>query len=371
LVPDLFGRHGGIARYCSLVAKALSESRTVTRLDIIALHDPIGTRPDVRYLASGSYSYLPCGGQRGRFARAAVMALGRRRYDLLLSGHVHLSPLLLAPIPSQFRSKRVTFVYGIDVWDPLPPLRRWSLAQSNTVIAISDFTARRAAGANGLQRGKVRVLHNCLDPSLECVPSSTWDNAPPLGIPTPGGNPALTVARLSKSESYKGHHTVLRAMPRVLEYVPDLRYMIVGDGDLRPELERLARQLGVEQRTHFLGAMSDAQLARAFDTCKLYVMPSKYEGFGFAFLEAMAHGLPIIAGNRDAAREVIGDEAGVLVDPDDAEQVAVAMVRLLSDDYLREQLGKSGRDRVGRLFRYERFRTRLIAHLLTDNEAPA
>src|ERR1700687_4223526 len=97
---------------------------------------------------------------------------------------------------------------------------------------------------------------------------------------------------------------------------------------------------------------------------RVFVMPSKAEGFGFVFLEAMAHGRPVVAGNRDAASEVLGEEAGLLVDPDDVPQVASALTGLLASADLRERLGAAGRARADRYFGYALFKTRLDSYLL-------
>jgi glycosyltransferase involved in cell wall biosynthesis len=225
IVPDLFGSPGGIARYCSLVARVLDRTAAVDQLDVLALHDPATTPVDHHYLSSPRFTYRGFGGDRLAFGQAVLQQRWRGRYDLLLSGHVHLTPLLFVPPPHLRPARRVTFVYGTDVWSRLAWHRQRCLRASDLVIAISHFTAGRAMAANRLAPGRVRVLPNCLDPAFE--PSRLRTPGPP-----PADNVILTVSRLSKAESGKGHHTVLRALPCVLQAAPGAsfwrRWRMVG-----------------------------------------------------------------------------------------------------------------------------------------------
>jgi glycosyltransferase involved in cell wall biosynthesis len=244
----------------------------------------------------------------------------------------------------------------------LPWHKRVAVRRSDVVISNSEYTARRAADANALDSSRLRLLYGCLDPELE-----SGSDAP--AAPTPRGargrfpgRTIVTVSRLAAGED-KGHVAVLRALPRILYQVPDLHYVVIGDGNFRTQLEDLARSLGVAHRTHFVGSVSDAEVAAYLDSSEAFVMPSRIEGFGLVFLEALAHGLPVIAGTHDAAREVLGPDAGVLVDTDDVLQVSEAVVQVLADTNLRRRLVAAGRRRLDAKFRYPSFRQTLLAHL--------
>jgi phosphatidylinositol alpha-1,6-mannosyltransferase len=176
----------------------------------------------------------------------------------------------------------------------------------------------------------------------------------------------LTVARLSQAEQYKGHDFVIRAMPTLLERFPKLVYHVVGDGDWRRDLDALAGQMRVERAVRFHGSVSEQELRRHYAQASVFVMPSRAEGFGFVFLEAMAHGLPVVAGNVDATSEVVVDgETGYLVDPTSVRALVTAISRLLGDRDLRLLMGSAGRARVRENFGYDRFRMRL-SELLAD-----
>jgi phosphatidylinositol alpha-1,6-mannosyltransferase len=359
---DLFGPPGGIARHCRLALKALTEDQRVRAVDVVSLLDMPRSKPDPRYFGAAGRSFLACGGDRRLLVRRVLDALRRERYDVVLAGHVNLAPLLLTSVARRGPSKRLTMIYGVDAWIRLPLLRRLALQRSHRVLAISGYTARETARRNRLDGARVDVTYGCLDPSLQRVPSvADAANGSPA-TPSVDRHALLTVSRLWRSESSKGQHAVLRALPRVLESVPSATYWVVGQGDLQPDLEQLSADLGVAERVRFFGSVPDSTLRCCYENCAAYVMPSKWEGFGLAFLEAMAFARPIIAGARDAAPEILGDTA-LLIDPENIDQLGDAMIRLLSDPDLQARLGAAGQSRLTNYFTYDHFRSRLLRSL--------
>ena len=140
----------------------------------------------------------------------------------------------------------------------------------------------------------------------------------------------LTVSRLTPEDRYKGHATVLRALATLLPGRADLRYLIVGQGEYARELQALATQLGIRDQVIFPGPVAEAELVDYYNLCDVFVMPSKGEGFGIVYLEALACGKPVIAGNRDGSvHALLEGRAGLLVDPDDAQAVANSIERVL------------------------------------------
>ncbi len=348
LVPDLFGLPGGIALYCRHVCQALLDAGI--RPNVLALHD----RQTAINAPAAALPYTACQGSRANFIKRSVMLAVQGRPGLILVGHPHLAPLgwLLARLSG---ARWIVFMYGVEVWQPLSRIRRWALRRADQLIAISHFTAQRAAKANGVSREKVRILHNCLPPHFEPPAQPKNPNQPPS---------LLTVARMSLNEDYKGHDYVIRALPVLLERFPDLVYTIVGDGDARPALEALARAENVAQAVRFCGIVSDQELARLYDEASVFVMPSRGEGFGFVFIEAMAHGIPVIGGTLDAAPEVIVDgETGYLVDPTSVNAIIEAVSYLLSDASLRQRIGRAAVCHVAQNFGFEDFQQRLLSYL--------
>lgn len=352
LVPDLLGPPSGIARYGRLVTAALAGF--AAPLNLVSLADAAQTDAAQADAAALPLSgYYPCAGQKLRFVRQAARLALQERPALLLNGHPHFAALswLLAQLVG---ARLVSFIYGIDAWEPLAPLRRAGLRRSAQIIAISHYTARRAQQANGLPAARMRVLHNCLDPEFTPAPLPS----------SQVGLRLLTVARLSLREQYKGHDVVIRALPALRQQFPGLVYDVVGDGDGRAALEELARQQQVQDVVRFHGFVSAAELRQRYREAAVFVMPSRAEGFGFVFLEAMNYGLPVVGGNVDATVEVVADgQTGYLVDPQDVTAVGARIAALLADPALRRQMGLAGQQRVQEKFGVPQFRHKLHHYL--------
>jgi glycosyltransferase involved in cell wall biosynthesis len=131
--------------------------------------------------------------------------------------------------------------------------------------------------------------------------------------------------------------------------------VLVGDGPLRSELEHLAARLGVHRQVEFIGYQSRPGVVRLLNECTLFVLPSRSESLGIAVIEALACGKPVVATAVGGIPEIIEDgTSGILVEPEDARALAVAIRRLLGDPALRERLGRAGRRRVKDAFRWQR-----------------
>jgi phosphatidylinositol alpha-1,6-mannosyltransferase len=161
-----------------------------------------------------------------------------------------------------------------------------------------------------------------------------------------------------------GHDALIAAWPSVRAQVADAELWIAGEGNDLPRLEQLARTLGVAQAVHFLGRVSDEQLGELYRSAALFVMPSRQEGFGLVYAEAMWHGLPCIGSTADAAGDVIVDgETGLLVPYGDVAAIASAIATLLTDRDRAERMGQAGQRRAREQFSYARFRRDLLTAL--------
>src|SRR5262249_19594555 len=151
--------------------------------------------PDARYLFGTHLSYFPSEGHRASFLYQVFRLLQHRRYDVVMSALVGLSPMLFLPSRRNSSTRRVTFIYGIDAWARLPMHKRLALQRSDLVISNSQHTASRAIGANGLEPSSVKLLHGCLDPELafESGEPSADTPRPDLAL---GGKTIVTVSRL-------------------------------------------------------------------------------------------------------------------------------------------------------------------------------
>jgi glycosyltransferase involved in cell wall biosynthesis len=140
----------------------------------------------------------------------------------------------------------------------------------------------------------------------------------------------MTLGRLVSAERYKGFDEAIEALPDLAKVLPDVTYLVVGDGSDRERLEQKARALGVADRVIFAGNVPETEKADHYRLADVYVMPSQGEGFGFVLLEAMACGIPVIASKLDGGREAVRDgQLGALVDPADTAQLQRAILEAL------------------------------------------
>jgi glycosyltransferase involved in cell wall biosynthesis len=199
----------------------------------------------------------------------------------------------------------------------------------------------------------VEVCHLGVPPLSRIV-----DDDRAAGPPT-----ALIVGRMAGDERYKGHDPLLDIWRGVVEAVPGATLRIVGDGDDRARLEQKAVALGLSGHVTFVGPVGEETLHREYARCTAFVMPSRDEGFGFVFVEAMRAARACV-GSRGAASEVIADgDTGVLVDPGQPAQLLQAVVQVLRDRAAADAMGARGRARYLQEFTEERFRTRFNALL--------
>ena len=258
----------------------------------------------------------------------------RARVDTLLVWHLGL--LKLAPFLTASRRRLVLFLHGIEAWRKQDPLTSLLMRRTDLFLSNSDYTWKRFAGIHPCCAWKPhRTVH------LGTGDASGSRPAPPNGVPS-----ALMIGRMSKSENYKGHRETIAVWPRVLECLPEAELRIVGEGDMRPELERLVQEAGLESRIRFYGAVTDARKEELLRQCRVLVLPSAGEGFGLVYLEAMRMGRPSLVSNLDAGREVVNPpEAGLAVDLGDGAQFVSSMVRLLTPGAEWEQMSRRAQTR--------------------------
>jgi glycosyltransferase involved in cell wall biosynthesis len=248
-----------------------------------------------------------------------------RSYDAVFCGHINLLPL--AHLASRMMNvPLVLFIYGIDAWQPTRSrLANLQVKHALWVVSISEVTARKfSTWANSVKRELI-VLPNAIHTEWYGPGEKSRTLVERYGLD--GKIVLLTLGRLVSEERYKGFDEVLEILPTLGRTLPNLVYMIVGDGSDRTRLEYKARSLGVAERVVFTGNVPEAEKADHYRLADAYVMPSRGEGFGFVLLEAMACGIPVVASTLDGGREALCDgRLGTLVDPLDEKQLVQAVL---------------------------------------------
>lgn len=252
---------------------------------------------------------------------------------------------LLAP-----RSRLVYTKHGASHWEggPTALVGRFVMRRSRAVVAVSQDIAAGVQAGNWADRSRLHTVLNGVDLD-QFHPGSERDSVRrTLGIST--SDPVVgTVARLSPE---KDQATLLRAFQQLVRELPSAHLILVGDGALRTELERLARDLEIAQRAHFLGERQDiASLLRAMD---VFCLPSLTEGTSLTLLEAMATGLPVVATAVGGNPEVVADQvSGLLVEPGQPDQLAHALLRVFRNREGARYLGDAGREVVRQRYSME------------------
>lgn len=233
---------------------------------------------------------------------------------------------------------------------------------TNTVVPVSEDAAEVAHTIERVPANRIQVIRNGI--AVGAAPSEPSDAARWR---------AVHVARLN---GVKDQVTLLRAVRLVIDREPRFEMDIVGDGEERLALERLASDLGIADRVHFHGFQDDVR--SYLEQAGQFVLSSVSEGIALTLLEAMAAGLPVVATNVGGNREVVVQgKTGLLVPPRDPQAMADAMLSLMADPTKARSLGRAGRERVARDFSleatvqaYEALYLRLIRQRLGNEAVP-
>ena len=217
-------------------------------------------------------------------------------------------------------------------------------------IAVSEKAKRVMVEKEQVHPKKITVIHNGIHLSKFDQSSFVKENSKLKQEFFPEG--VRVVGNVGSLDPVKGQSYLLRAAAKVVAKCPDVRFIIIGQGALRGELEALTRKLGLESYVVFTGHRYDVpQLLKFFD---VYVHPSIEESFGIAVIEAMAASKPVVASKVGGIPEIVVDGVtGILVPPEDSDSLADAILQCLSNPVLSEQMGYEGRKRVEAHFTIE------------------
>ena len=389
LLTDAFGGHGGIAKFNRDLLTALCSHPEIA--EVVALPRIMNGEPGP-LPAKLTWNTTGLGGKL-RYLKAVLSLRASPSstlnsppsppFNLVLCAHIHLLPLAflarrlsrlrpaapqsairnpqsafaksLSPLVPWSLSPLVLFVHGIEAWTPRRSRLVNRLARKvDAFVAVSQCTRQRFLAWTGLAPDRGHVLPNCVDLSQFGPGPKPKALLERYGLHN--RKVIMTLARLSAAERYKGIDQVLELLPSLQAEVPNLTYLIAGDGDDRPRLVNKARSLGLSvadpsirnpqsairnplsasapalrppssalcppPSVVFTGPLPEAEKAAHYRLADAYVMPGWGEGFGIVYLEAMACGIPVVASTADASQEAVRHgELGILVDPKDPKDI--------------------------------------------------
>jgi phosphatidylinositol alpha-1,6-mannosyltransferase len=235
------------------------------------------------------------------------------------------------------------------------------------IFAVSEYTKELLIKA-GISSDNIIVLPNGIDIRRFSRNTDGRKLKEKLGIKDE--SIILTLARLHPR---KGQDIVIKALPYVLRRVPNTKYVIAGAGEDYERLVMLVKEYNLNGNVIFSGYIPDDQIIKFYDICDVFVMPSRQEGpwvegFGISFLEASARGKPVIGGDHGGVREVIIDgQTGIVVNPYNPEEIAEAIINILTDKEYAVSLGERGRQRCFTYFNWERIAQRTLEVINANN----
>ena len=355
------GMTGGVATANLNVLHALvatAGSRGLA-LEVISFQEDEQARP----------SFLPreaifraCRGRRSLFVGRVLLALLNR--PLLVFDHVRLA-LVALPFARMGIQSFVLFAHGRAYWRSLRRLDRMTIEAATLVLTNSHFTLRKMReripgfGGRACPLGLSPLLplnDEPPQPAINLALEATDGVTRPLG-----DQMFLLVGRLEPGEREKGHDPVLRALARLHSAHPGAQVVFAGPGADRERLARAAVALGVGSAVFLPGFVADPQLRALYSRCCAFVMPSRQEGFGLVYLEAMNHAKPCVGCFDDGAEDVIVHGCtGLLVrDPEDPAELVAILSSLLSNPALAAEMGRNGLERLHRHFTAAQYQQRI------------
>lgn len=320
LSGDIFSL-GGIQTYTRHLLSAMEEKFADRHFITLVLNDNPGDEfkkwPNIRTIFCGQ---LKNGLIRKIFfaLRALKIALVRKP-GLLLCCHVHIAVLALW-IQRFTGINYVVVAYGSDVWDLKNGIRFQALANARFILSLSNYTKEQML-KNGIKSEKIRVVNPAVDTGLFLPLAVNMRLSKQLALEDK--KMLLLISRIDSRERQKGHDIMLEVM-RLLD--DNFVLVVFGNGDDVGRLTRIARELGVLGKVRFQPAHSVMDTLDYYNLCDVFVMPSKQEGFGIVYLEALACGKPVVAGSKDASKEaLLNGKLGFLVNPDSPQEIVQAI----------------------------------------------
>ena len=336
----LVAGQGGIARVARMSARALVGAGHPITMAAYLDDAPVGI---------GSATSAPALGSKLRFAAAchrAAITHDHFLYDSAGIARAHPS------LPG-LRRRYSVWMHGTEAWEALRPQAHAVLRNAALVLVNSRFTLER-----------FQALYGDLPVASVCWLGTETDEEPALAMADQCPPAALILSRIDSGDSYKGHAELIAAWPQVTAAIPGARLLIAGGGTGLNDIRARAAASTVADSIEVLGFVPEGEIGRLWQRASVFAMPSRGEGFGLVYIEAMRHGLPVLASVHDAGQEVNADGVtGFNVDLDREGELAHRLIGLLSDPKLAKRMGQAGRDRWRANFRYAAFEQRFLASL--------
>lgn len=334
-MPDVFQFKGGIQVYSAFFIQALERILPDSDRHVFLKNDAKSTddlqfNPDTKFQFAGqwkhSWLHTPV------FAFQVFLAALQERPNLIICGHINFSPLALQ-IFNLLKIPYWVIVHGIDAWDIKEASKISALKAAEKILSVSEYTSNHILIDQENSLENIHILSNTFNASQFIIQSKPQYLLDRYQLDK-NQHIILTVARLAGGDRYKGYDQIIQSLPIIRQQIPNIHYLLVGKGDDRDRVEAIIDSTNVRDCVTLTGFVSDEELGDHYNLCDVFAMPSKGEGFGIVYLEALACGKPTIGGNQDGAIDALcHGKLGALVDPDDIQKLAETIISILQGTY--------------------------------------
>lgn len=330
LVTDAYGGRGGIALYNRNLLKALCQHPqidSVIAIPRVATYDLEELPQKLNYVTAALGSKL-------KYLLACLrISFSREPVDIIVCSHLHLLPFAFL-LKLTFRCPVIPVIYGVEAWTPTPHWIVNRLCRTlKAFISIREWTARRFIDWAGLDHARFFYLPNCIDESKYSVAQKRSDLLEQYGIKDK--TVIMTSGRMD--EKRKGFDEIIEVLSYLRKRVPNVAYLIWGDGTDMGRLKKKAEELGVRDIVIFTGYVPDEEKADHYRLADVFAMPGSDKAFDrypyrFVFLEALACGIPVVGSRLEDASEANDPYAKLIiqVDPNDKDNIVRGVMEALS-----------------------------------------
>jgi asparagine synthase (glutamine-hydrolysing) len=328
---DAFASMGGIEKFNRALLFGLSilEKQGKCFVDSASIYD---TFSQEKYFKSSNYRTYKK--QKKEFVLSEIFKVGR--YEEVILGHVNLA-IFGVLIKIIYPKKKVYLItHGIEVWDKLSGFRKRILKKVDIILAVSNYTKDKLIEVNNVASEKIKIFHNTLDPHFVFpVDFRKPDYLRDRYKINNEDKIIFTLTRLAFTEKYKGYDKVIEVLPGIIPFIPNVKYLIAGKPDEKEKVRllRIIEENKLQNNVFLIGFVADEEVTDHYMLADVFIMPSQKEGFGIVFIEAMACGLPVIAGNKDGSVDALQNgKLGTLINPDDKVEIANVLTKLLLEN---------------------------------------
>ncbi|MEH2291193.1 glycosyltransferase family 4 protein [Nostoc sp.] len=336
IFPNIFDFKGGIQVYSTFLLKALQDIYPEADYDVFLKYDRYSlNQPEkLQFLSSTRFHYfgdLPKLLQSIFFITKIIILAIFQNPIIIISTHVNYA--IVCYILKCFTGIPYWVVaHGLEVWEIEKKATKFALEKADKIISVSNYTRQRLLKDINIDSDKIVILPNTFDASKFRISYKPTYLLKRYNL-TAEQPVILTVTRLGSMAKYKGYDQILYALVKVRSHLSNVHFILVGKGDDIPRIKALITNLNLQDCVTITGFVPDKELCDHYNLCDVFALPSKKEGFGIVFLEALACGKPILAGNQDGSIDPLADgKLGCLVDPDNIEEIADNLVQILQGD---------------------------------------